>query len=617
MTWIINGQLFSALALTNVNRERFNLATDRITFIADGRLIDAAAIFAYDAPVTILRDGQPFFAGRAGRAPISGTPSAENHAYEILGPWDQLERLVYQQTWVSGSETGDPPVAPCIAKSRVILGQSASGSAQTIAEVITDILTFAIEQAGVALQLGTIVESAKPPFAEVLDVSCAEAIRNVAQYSPTGVAWINYTTTPPSFNFAPRASLSAVTLALTALESVNITQAVSQVVPAVVLKAEKTNETDGQTWESIETQKYPPGATEIQVGAVVQTLQLAGARSSSIYQHVTVAAVPNFIPDDTLALESTAAKWWLRRHPELANYAAYSLRNMTRQAPEVDYPNELREGVIQDWMTRFTDDSVDPATAKDIAVREDVLTVICTYVMLDDEGAVCRVEETTLTEKIQVTNITPTPSLAYPDADGIQTGTRKFRRLSEVVAEETLSTGLAQALYDALNVPQWQGTLSLIEEEVTGTIGPGKLLNITGGAAAWATMRATVQSVQEHLDTGTTTIQIGTPNHLTLSTIMALRRANRTRKPADSWAARVSGLSGDLGRIDLGSTRPTFEPTASARRTFRLRIDHNQATNPNPPIILDPATNPPDTTYKVFQVMADGTTGFDFVRAHA
>ena len=67
MTWTINTQLFSALALTNVTRERYNLATDRVTFTADGRNIDLALLFAYDAPVTILRDGVPFFSGRAGR----------------------------------------------------------------------------------------------------------------------------------------------------------------------------------------------------------------------------------------------------------------------------------------------------------------------------------------------------------------------------------------------------------------------------------------------------------------------------------------------------------------------------------------------------------------------
>jgi hypothetical protein len=89
--------------------------------------------------------------------------------------------------------------------------------------------------------------------------------------------------------------------------------------------------------------------------------------------------------------------------------------------------------------------------------------------------------------------------------------------------------GLAEFIYDAVSVLHYEGSLSLIEEECSAGPRPGKVLNLANGLAAWASMRAVIQSVYFDIDAGRTTITFGPPEHLGPTDYVTLLEGNTTR----------------------------------------------------------------------------------------
>jgi len=74
-----------------------------------------------------------------------------------------------------------------------------------------------------------------------------------------------------------------------------------------------------------------------------------------------------------------------------------------------------------------------------------------------------------------------------------------------------IGSGQARRLYEALHEMPWEGSVVIADEECNTGLYPGKVVNILGGAPAWATMRALVQSVTEDLSAGRTTVTFGLP----------------------------------------------------------------------------------------------------------
>ena len=540
MDWKINDITFAVSGLTNVSRERFNMATDRMTFEAAGRGIDEALLFTFDQIVEVKRDGKPFFYGKAGRTPINGVPNSEGHAYEILGPWDQLERLTFMQRWKSGSWVGDSWVSEMRYKSRCVLGQSESGDAISLGEVISSVISYAMV-CGVKISIGTIDNGPNIPWEEVVDLSCAEVIRRMARWVPGSVGYFDYSSTVPAFNFVSISSSKAVTLSVSDLSSVSLTQIGSRSVPAVVLIYERTDSFDGQSLSSQTIDAYPPESTGREIGAVVQTIGLSGLSGTVQRQKIYSEAVPAMTPG---AIQS----WFLAKHPEWEAPGMPGVFNPKFTEVEITAVSrkygwlgwELIEGSLQDWMRASIKGVPNPDAVYAKEDQEDVITVTLDYVDNDDEGKPLR----SVKGEIITTTITATDCHS-----GI------YERTTIDQGAEEIPVGLAQYLYTVLNATHYQGSLSHVSEEVTGSIGLGNRILITGGNSAWLTMSAIVQSISERLDSGETQIKVGPPSHLTTSDILELRRANRVRKPSIGSGSRISGLSSQAS-ILLSSASP-------------------------------------------------------------
>ncbi|MDD2456170.1 MAG: hypothetical protein PHE10_07580, partial [Kiritimatiellae bacterium] len=81
------------------------------------------------------------------RAPVRRVSAVQSRGSSVtqsasaLGPWHDLARLVYRQSWMLLPPAGEAAV-PTLA-ARVILHQDAAGEPLTLAEQIADILGFA------------------------------------------------------------------------------------------------------------------------------------------------------------------------------------------------------------------------------------------------------------------------------------------------------------------------------------------------------------------------------------------------------------------------------------------------------------------------------------------
>jgi hypothetical protein len=552
--------------LAAVTRERVNQAPDVVTFRAEGRPSDADPVFAMGSVIRLLQNGVTWFYGRVVSVPSRAAAKAEDQFYRVAGPWWYLENLVFQQTWQT-TDGVDVALVPTN-KSRLILGQSPTGAKQMTGAALGEVLAYATAR-GVPITVGAITAGTDAPYAEALDRSCAEVIRNLLRWTPDAIAAFDYTTAPfPTLSISRRAEAATISLPAygAPVSGLEITPRYDLQAPAVVLKFEQTNDIDNDTFTSLIVQAAPTSATGDEFGALVMTLDLAGARATYQKQPVTTAPIP--VSDSS----SGVIAWWKGKFPWLADFADSDLEVVTGTQAIVlenpaaypgvtaaDVPNELLTGTIAAWMNVQAAPLLVSATLK------------YTGAATDASGAVFDAAN----ERV-----------VYTKVRGTDAETATYSRLTSATDAEPVPMGLAQALYDAVSVLQYDGAIELTEAECSGVGAPGVLLNLTGGRAEWATMAAQIQRVEEQLDVGLTKITVGPARHLGHGELTAWLRANRGRRISYRLSERTTGTaSGNAAKVQGAEHTPRsdsfFRPsaggTASLPRPFEI-ADASDAT---------------------------------------
>lgn len=527
--------------ITQLVRRRSSQAVDVVSFVLEGLDFDADAPFAANQEVVITKDSVGWFRGRITGQRRDAVGAGEQISYEVAGPWWYLARLVYQQTWTI---YGVGPVY----KSHCLLNTWADGNAMNTQDQMDDILEWAKTKAQAAFGAAPFqwtkanLPSIQIPSDEVRDITCEEAFRKQLRWLPDAVAWFDYSTNPPTFHCARRASLSTVSVPVGApMTAVALVPRYDLQVPSVVIKFEQVNTVDSATWANVIRQNYPPAATGEEFGALCATIDLQGWSISSISASVKVGTLP-----------STATDWWewlKLKHPTLASsrVSLTEVLSFSRAPSEVPsdptLPRELLGGQVAPWMGYSAQDE----TVK-FRIQYAILNPSGTYVVesKDEEFAI---------------NIKTTDAI---------TGT--FTTVGEVIAGEDPPSGLAQALYDALSVLEWAGSVTFQEEEIGGTVGIGTLLRITGGRTEWTTMDAMVQEVVEDVESGTTTVSVGPPQHLGARDIVELLRIGRFRHVFTPAAARASGAATSGTTAGLGDHTPKENASAGPADRTLLRV---------------------------------------------
>jgi hypothetical protein len=221
---------------------------------------------------------------------------------------------------------------------------------------------------------------------------------------------------------------------------------------------------------------------------------------------------------------STAMDFWLSLFPELRATTGLAFYNGGNPGVTVvddngnavntgTYANLLLDGQVAPWMyVNNTPQSQTPGLA--------VEATITAYFQYSEQPAppsggagvnTAAVAFHCKTVKVKLTNLT---SGTYQSAP----------QLTQV--PEPVPYGLPGYIYGIETIPQYQGSLTIVEQDITDPCPMGSCLNLTGGLAEWSTMRAAVQQIT-YDDQGRTTLTFGPARHLGNADLVERLRVNR------------------------------------------------------------------------------------------
>jgi hypothetical protein len=274
--------------------------------------------------------------------------------------------------------------------------------------------------------------------------------------------------------------------------------------------------------------------------AQATTVDMEGSQSIS----GTIGCVPVDVGDP--GSDSSAKTFWTTLFPELAGVANLALYDASGAPATVTddsgsavdlstYNHRLTKGQIAPWMSG----TGGAALAKKCTVRA--------YFKYDQQTAVS-------------TNTVTPAKAGWHEKTATVTLTNLAAGTYGIVATgEVVPYGLAGYIYSIEQIPQYEGTITIQEIEVTDQCPIGMNLNLIGGLAEWTTMNAVVQYVSYDLLKGRTTLTFGPAAHLGAKDLVERLRVNRGPR----WYYSIGGnmVNNGTSGYQLGNFTPDQGPS--------------------------------------------------------
>jgi hypothetical protein len=581
--------------------------------------IDVMPIVAAKQNVVITDPtGVQRFVGRVTKIPLKGNGTAEEQQYECEGPWWYFEHLVFQMIWQIFNAVLVPPALVSTLRTTIIIGQADDGTKIDLGAVATAVLNYILSTAAAVglpapFQLGTMTPTTIIPFSQVDNRTCAQLIEDFFAWVPDVIKAFDYSTTPPTLNFTQRGL--ATTVALQAyngiVSDIDLTPRDDLVVPAVIVKYVQTFDNDGETMTQIVPDIYPVGAVDPNFDNAVFECNLIGGSMAFLKAPIKTTDRPKDYnaAAGTGALSAATLAWLSseRRYKGLRQYTipggadpnsingacpgnatdADIITNVDQTqmtvlsvvttlastyTPPVKVPpaptanlvlpsgsvppgggpgtatggggnaldflgQELLDGSVTDWMAANPYNIF--ATMVQVAVTVRYTGTDPVVRAMFGQGPIF---VKTFLCPVQVTNAS----------------TQTYTMLSSSSRGEVIPVGLAQNLYQGLGVLHYQGFVRTVEEECSGAVSMANTLVLTGGKPEWSAMNAQITQIEEHLDTGETTITVGPPKNLTAAQMVDILKASFVRVQSGSLDERLSGVSGSSApQISTGGSVAT------------------------------------------------------------
>jgi hypothetical protein len=177
----------------------------------------------------------------------------------------------------------------------------------------------------------------------------------------------------------------------------------------------------------------------------------------------------------------------------------------------------------------------------------------------------------------------------------IATGGVTFQNVTSFSLGEPLPPiGLPLAYLQSLTPAQWEGTCTIVEQECSGSVTPGKVLNISGAGVppAWSSMNAMVAAVDEDWDTGETRITLGIPRHLSVADMIELANVSRWRNEGapGNFFIRAGGYTADGNAGLLPDTPPAASLSGAAASGAPDKLVLADSEEPGQSVTIDPST---------------------------
>ena len=186
--------------------------------------------------------------------------------------------------------------------------------------------------------------------------------------------------------------------------------------------------------------------------------------------------------------------------------------------PENQLPNELVAGAISPWMAKPKGSGTTaPGDGYQHAAK---LTIRCQIQYTGDDT------DPNFDFSTWINN-DPAGQWFFVTIMATDATTQTYQKpISETNAEQP-PAGMAEYIYTALSLLHYEGEFPIKEQECSGGMQVGNVLNLTGGRAEWATMLAQIQKVSENIDDGETTASVGPPKQLGPAELLTLIRSWR------------------------------------------------------------------------------------------
>ena len=525
-----------------------------------------------------------WFVGRVEEIKRSGSGTSQRISYVIYGLMWYLKKTIYQHRWNRWVQTIDGWQSSPMFTSHLMLnicpiGLNAAGVAYSTTDVfgrwtvrsqIDDVLTYinaayvAGGGAGPLIQWNVTEFPAGYndswdvpidgsdfgwlPYEEVRDTTCLEVIRRQLRFD-LGLLWMDYSTIPPTLHCKNYKQILGTPGAVKTLDlndvagtdtEWNFTPRYDLQIPEVVINFEYANQANNSTYTTITQLLAPPGATGQKPQALVQTIDMQGVQQTISSQPIAVVPI-NADSTDT----PTRLAWWKRHEQNLnaSNVSGLTITNvafLTLDGVPISkpYANELVGGAITPWMKTA------PTNVNSVEIW---VTADSNYTVSDKNSP----DPWHKGVKQIKTKITASNAVGiYNSATG-----RYEANYSAVTSEteaEAYPANLAINLYAAFSTLVWEGDITITEDEISGSVQIGNVVNVINGNSDWATMNAVVQSITEDYENGETTIKVGPPQQLGVTDFLDYFRMGRWRRkwtnPAQLASGRQSGSSSVFGQ---------------------------------------------------------------------
>ena len=299
------------------------------------------------------------------------------------------------------------------------------------------------------------------PLDEVKDVTCAEVFRKMARWHPDAVAWLDYTTAPPTLSFQAVGALTAATLTVGAPPLVAVGQISPRhdlQAPAVVIHYEVASSSNGAASTSLVTDAAPATATGNEFGAVVLTIPLRGSTTTTVQQRVQTAAIQDTVGADGLLPYLSA------RYAPLAIAAAD--------------PDITAEGITFTSCTRGLSDpglqDFDPDTGEygaqagyNASLGNELVSGAVTDWMVSQYGVSTQAQR--IIFKWTEGSETGEEKQAAIDIIATDAAGQVYTSLASDNPGDVVPTGLAASYLATVGLLQWSGTVELVEPTAGAT----------------------------------------------------------------------------------------------------------------------------------------------------
>ena len=490
-----------------------------------------------------------------------------------------MQNTTFQQLWTVASAPSTPVyVARCVLF--MDINSWVPNLYQSVQWQINQIITYAAS-CGISIAAGTIDYSGwYLNYYHCRAMSCWEALLKCLEPIPDAKVWVDGSTGTPTLNVRTRANLAAlstpsgtgpgpITLPYKGTDSAGrshfstrgYTPRYDLVIPQVVLQYQINNTIDGKSAPMFTDDVYPAtvgGSTDGQMPfAMVCPIDLTG--STMVTETGTLDCEPVACIGGTHAAKRA---WWAAKRggeqDKLADYRVRFGSATIGDATVVDdsgnpislssYPNRIVSGTYHSWMSN--------GSTAIVAIRAHIKVTV-SFSEYDLAGG-SESDTTTgnLTRKANSHEIHCHVTLTNAPA-----GKQTYSDSNFTAYAESPVANLAQNIYTSRAVLDYDGSHEIVDPGIRNgsgatqplqqIIGHWNVLNLSGGATAWATANMTIASTEIDLMTNHIRIETGPAKHLQPQDWNSMLQYFRYRRVLMPSSLRATGYSGAGNSADM------------------------------------------------------------------